>query len=344
MTDVSAKDDTITRVFVIDQSRTGQRLDVFLSSELVECSRSRVQKLIQAGYVKVNDRIQKPGYILRINDVVRCELAQLSPSTDAVIEPVAIPLDIIYEDRWIVVVNKPPGLVVHPGAGQADYTLVHGLLYHCESLASVGAPLRPGIVHRLDQGTSGVMVVAKTDEAYFKLIDQFKNRTVEKKYLAFVWGVPKTELSPIVTLIDRHPVNRKKMAVSKTKGREAITYWKILESWGVFSLVEAKPVTGRTHQIRVHFSYIHHPVVGDELYSNHKSLCKNLKDEKLRRLVMNIDHQMLHAASIAFNHPISGERLSFSALPPEDMVSVVTTLSSSHSSRYGLFEAMFVAN
>jgi 23S rRNA pseudouridine1911/1915/1917 synthase len=327
MMDVNTRDDLITQVFVIDDHvGAGQRLDVFLSNELEGCSRSGIQKLIQGGYVTVNGRPQKASYNLRIGDVVRCELARLSPSTELVIEPVAIPLDILYEDDWVVVVNKPPGLVVHPGAGQVDYTLVHGLLHHCGSLASVGAPLRPGIVHRLDQGTSGVMVVAKTDKAYFNLIDQFKNHTVEKTYLAVLWGVPPAELSPIVTFIDRHPVNRKKMAVSKTKGREAVTRWKILRDWGIFSLVEARPVTGRTHQIRVHFSHIHHPVVGDELYGNHKTRCKNLRHEAIRKIVMNIDHQMLHATSISFDRPESGERLSFSAPPPKDMQNLIDYL------------------
>jgi 23S rRNA pseudouridine1911/1915/1917 synthase len=327
MMDVNTRDDLITQVFVIDDHvGAGQRLDVFLSNELEGYSRSGIQKLIQAGYVTVNDRPQKASYHLRIGDVVRCELARLSPSTELVIEPIDIPLDILYEDDWVIVINKPPGLVVHPGAGQVDYTLVHGLLHHCGSLASVGTPLRPGIVHRLDQGTSGVMVVAKTDKAYFNLIDQFKNHTVEKIYLAVLWGVPPAELSPIVTLIDRHPVNRKKMAVSKTKGREAVTRWKILRDWGIFSLVEARPVTGRTHQIRVHFSHIHHPVVGDELYGNHKTRCKNLRHEAIRKIVMNIDHQMLHATSISFDHPESGERLSFSAPPPKDMQNLIDYL------------------
>ncbi|MGC8720544.1 MAG: RluA family pseudouridine synthase [Thermodesulforhabdaceae bacterium] len=318
-----------TRLFVIqDEAHNRQRLDVFLAGVLDGYSRSGVQKLIESGHVKVNGRSQKASYQLRIGDVVYCELFLLSEPSSPVIEPVYIPLDILYEDECIIVVNKPAGLVVHPGAGQSDKTLVHGLLYHCGKLASIGAPLRPGIVHRLDQGTSGVMVVAKTDKAYLNLIEQFKSHTVEKVYLAVLWGVPSSNSSPIVTLMDRHPVNRKKMAVSKFKGREAITYWKILKDWNRFSLVEARPVTGRTHQIRVHFSYIQHPIVGDELYSNFKNRCRNLKDEVLRKSLEKVSRQMLHAAYISFKHPCTGERLHFDAPIPEDMAELTERIAS----------------
>lgn len=313
-----------TRSFVIqDQAHTGQRLDVFLASILEGYSRSGVKKLIESGNVTVNGHAQKASYQLRMGDVVCYELLLSSRTPDSFIEPTPIPLDIIYEDECIIVINKPPGLVVHPGAGQSVRTLVHGLLHHCGRLASIGSPLRPGIVHRLDQGTSGVMVVAKTDRAYLNLIDQFKKHTVEKAYIAVLWGLPSSDYSPIETLIDRHPVNRKKMAVSKIKGRQAITYWKILKDWSKFSLVEARPVTGRTHQIRVHFSYIHHPIVGDDLYSNFKNRCKHLRDERLRKILEKVNRQMLHSIRISFDHPSSGKRMQYEASIPEDMADLI---------------------
>lgn len=324
----------IKQFTIEDESYIGKRLDLFLVDALESYSRTGIQNLIETGSVTVNGRLQKASYRLRRGDLVLCKAKVLASSSLPVIEPIPMPLDILYEDECIIVLNKPPGLVVHPGAGQTAYTLVHGLLYHCGSLSSIGAPLRPGIVHRLDQGTSGVMVVAKTDKAYFNLVNQFKDHTVEKIYLAILCGVPgklsKVPL-PIVTLIDRHPVNRKKMAVSKTKGREAVTYWKVLKDWRDFSLVEAKPITGRTHQLRVHFSYVNYPIVGDELYGNAKNRCRNIKDETLRQEIMKVNHQMLHALSISFDHPCSGKRLQLTASLPEDMENLIKILDNRHS-------------
>ncbi|MCX7823041.1 MAG: RluA family pseudouridine synthase [Syntrophobacterales bacterium] len=325
----NTKGEEIREFKIKDEDQVGKRLDLFLVSVLEGYSRGGIQSLIEAGDVTVNGLYRKPGYRLRLGDLVACRIVSPKPLPFSVIEPVPMPLDILYEDPWIIVLNKPPGLVVHPGAGQTGSTLVHALLYHCNSLASIGAPLRPGIVHRLDQGTSGVMVVAKTNEAYLNLIEQFKSHKVEKTYLAIVCGVPGKKgnvPSPIVTLIDRHPVNRKKMAVSKSKGREAVTYWRVLRDWVEVSLVEAKPITGRTHQIRVHLSYIDHPIVGDELYGNTRNRCKNIKDETLKLEIIKITHQMLHALSISFNHPYSGKRLHFEASLPKDMENLIALL------------------
>lgn len=326
--DVSTEQEEIKRFIIEDEVYAGERLDRFLARVMEGYSRTGIKSLIETGHVTVNGRIQKASYHLKPGDSVICRIIMEPPAS--VIDPVPMPLHILYEDDAIIVVNKPSGLVVHPGAGQIGSTLVHGLLYHCGNLASIGSPLRPGIVHRLDQGTSGVMVVAKTDSSYLNLIDQFKFHTVEKTYLAVVCGVPDAKVPlPIVTLIDRHPVNRKKMTVSKTVGREAITYWKVLRDWVDFSLLEAKPITGRTHQLRVHLSYVNHPIVGDDLYGNARNRCRNLKNGTLRLEMMKITHQMLHALSISFDHPFSGERVRFEAPLPEDMLKVIKVLEES---------------
>ncbi len=298
----------------------GKRLDVFLASVLEGYSRSGVQKLIRSGNVTVNGSVQKAGYILKGGDSILCKIVENKPS----LVPFSMKLDIIYEDDHIIAVNKPPGIVVHPGAGNKEKTLVHVLLAHCGFLASVGSPERPGIVHRLDKGTSGVIVVAKTNSAYFKLVEQFKNRKVSKEYLALVWGngLDGKEEGTVKGFLGRHSKDRKRITFRK-EGKESITYWRIVKRWRDFSLIEAKPITGRTHQIRVHLSYVNCPILGDTVYGGHEKRCKAIKNPELREKLQSIDHQLLHAYRISFLHPITERPITLEATPPEDMLEIM---------------------
>ncbi len=314
------------RIYEVTEDDAGLRLDTVLATRVLDVSRSFAQKLIKSHHILINGSPCKPSYILRRGDSIRIEL----PSDNTAEEenspkPVAIPLNVLFEDDDIIVLNKPPGLVVHPGAGKKDISLVHGLLAHCESLSQVGAPERPGIVHRLDEGTSGAIVVAKTDRAYWGLIEQFQKRQVSKEYVAIVWGCPKGKSGEIRTLINRHPKNRKKMAVSE-HGREAITLWRVARKWDGFSLLNVKILTGRTHQIRVHMAYIHHPVVGDSIYGSHEKRVKQLKEGRLREVLKTIRRQMLHAFRLEFFHPVTHREIKITAPLPDDMQGLIYVL------------------
>jgi len=225
-----------------------------------------------------------------------------------------MPLDILFEDEEILVVNKAPAIVVHPGAGQEQGTLVHGLLAHCPKLAAQGAPRRPGIVHRLDRDTSGAMVVAKSDLAYLNLIKQFKEHKVTKEYLALVHGSFAQSSGEVRADLGRHPTDRKKIAVLEKKGREAVTRWQVKKQWGnLVSLLLVVIETGRTHQIRVHLSHLNHPVVGDQTYGGSKQRARSLKSKAVRDLLVGVNRQMLHAWHLAFEHPITFAPLTFEA-------------------------------
>jgi len=302
--------------FTVRGDEDGRRLDVYLGQHYAECSRSHFKRLILEGSVRVDELVVKPGYSVGAGERISVWLA--TPEDLHPLVPRAMFLDVLFEDDAIVVVNKPPGIVVHPGAGNEEGTLVHGLLAHCPRLALQGAPKRPGIVHRLDQNTSGALVVAKTEGAYLNLIQQFKEHKVRKEYLALVYGRMPQARGEIRTFMDRHPVDRKKMAVVEGKGREAISCWKVKEEWGEISLLRVLIETGRTHQIRVHLSHIHHPVVGDETYGGGKHRARAIKAKPLQQLLLGVDRQMLHARYLAFSHPITCALLSFSApLPPD---------------------------
>ncbi len=281
----------------------GCRLDAFLAESVPEISRSQWKTLIQGGHVEVNGRGGKPNLKLAKGDSVAwsCPVEQES----GVPLPEEIPLDILYEDGELLVLNKPPGMVVHPAAGNESGTLVNALLFHDPVFGEIE---RAGIVHRLDKDTSGVMVVGKSVAAMAELQRQFKARETEKEYLALVWGVP-PEKGRIVTLIGRHPVHRQKMAVLAEGGREAISNFEVLERFSDTSWVRVRIETGRTHQIRVHMAHVGHPVVGDLVYGRAR---KNA-------LVPQVERQMLHAARLAMNHPASGKRLSFEAPLFDDM-------------------------
>jgi 23S rRNA pseudouridine1911/1915/1917 synthase len=298
-------------LYVVNDQEAGQRVDVFLSRQLSGCSRSNLKTLIIAGQVLVNGLTVKPSYEIRTGDSISVRLP--GPQHPDRLTPQSMPLDILYEDEDIVVINKAPGLVVHPGAGHAEGTLVHGLLAHCSRLAPQGAPLRPGIVHRLDQYTSGALVVAKSDVAYLNLIHQFKHHMVEKHYLALVYGRFPQSSGEVRTLLGRHPTDRKKMAVLEGKGREAVTRWRVEKAWEEVTLLRVTIETGRTHQIRVHLSHLQRPVVGDATYGGGKRRASLVKLEGLRHLLTAVERQMLHAEVLAFRHPRTNSPMALKA-------------------------------
>ncbi|SFE40415.1 23S rRNA pseudouridine1911/1915/1917 synthase [Thermoanaerobacter thermohydrosulfuricus] len=286
----------------------GKRIDVFLAAEL-DYTRSYIKKLIVDGLVFVNGKTVKPSYKVKENDEVVVNIPEVEKID---VMPENIPLDILYEDDDIIVISKPQGMVVHPAPGNYSGTLVNALLYHCKNLSGINGILRPGIVHRLDKDTSGVMVVAKNDKAHISLSNQIKERSVFKKYVAIVEGVIKDEAGEIEAPIGRHPVDRKKMAVIE-EGRYALTLYKVLERFKENTLVEAVIKTGRTHQIRVHMAYIGHPVVGDPVYG--------FKKQKFK-----LEGQALHSRVLGFMHPTKGVYMEFEAPLPEYFVRLIEIL------------------
>ncbi|MDR3570498.1 MAG: RluA family pseudouridine synthase [Syntrophobacteraceae bacterium] len=300
--------------FRVSEEQSGQRLDLFLSAMILDLSRSHLKRLINEKQVVVNGTPAKPSHEIRAGDSISVKMVE---ETDEALRPTAMHLDILYEDQDLIIVNKPPGLVVHPGAGHPEGTLVHGLLSHC-TLAIQGAPLRPGIVHRLDKDTSGALVAAKSERAYLNLIGQFKEREVKKEYLAMVYGHPDTGEGEISSLLGRHPTDRKKIAVLSGRGRPALSLWRVVKDWGETSLLSVRIETGRTHQIRVHLSHIGHPVIGDEPYGGGGRRAKNVKCGPVRDALLGANRQMLHAARLEFSHPVTGAPVLAIAPPPED--------------------------
>lgn len=292
----------------------GNRLDAWLAEAQPAHSRARWQALIKEGLVTVNDAAVKPNLKLRTGDRVQWTIPE--PVSSEVL-PEDIPLNILYEDQYIIVINKPADLVVHPAAGNADGTLVNALLHHCRDLAGIGGEKRPGIVHRLDKDTSGVMVVAKTEQAMTELARQFKARETEKEYMAIVRGVPSPPAGRIETTIGRHLIHRKKMAVNMKHGRSAVSNYTVIEKLKNAALVRVRIETGRTHQIRVHMAFLKHPILGDKLYARPQP------SDPLWP-----DRQMLHAAKLSFAHPNTHERLCFAPPLPDDMETVLKKLRS----------------
>jgi len=312
------------RSFTVQEGEEYQRLDLFLGGRFDDRSRSHLKKLILDGLVTVNGRAVKPGYEVRPDDRISVCLPPPEASSDLVPQPMS--LDILYEDDDILVVNKAPGVVVHPGAGHESSTLVHGLLAHCSRLAMQGSPQRPGIVHRLDQDTSGALVVAKSEKAYLDLIVQFKDHKVKKEYLALAYGRFREREGEIRTLMDRHPVDRRKMAVASRKGREAVSKWRVEKEWGEISLLRVTIVTGRTHQIRVHLSHLQHPVVGDSTYGGGQHRAKSLKSRPLQELILTVHRQMLHDWRLDLEHPCTRVPLTFIAPLPSDFQQLLANL------------------
>lgn len=309
------------RVSAKDQ---GKRLDQFLSQTDFNLSRSQAKKLIEEKAILLNQKSAKPSLRVRQGDLLTGTLPEPEPLS---LKPEAIPFNILYEDQSLIVVDKPAGMVVHPAAGNPSGTLVNALLYHCQDLTGINGVLRPGIVHRLDRDTSGVMVVAKDDQAYHHLIKQFKNRIVEKVYLAIAYGTFHQAEGLIESAIGRHPKERKRMSTRTKKGRIAITRWKVAENLAGFSLLEIYPQTGRTHQIRVHLSSLGHPLLGDPLYGR-KGRSGSIQDPVLKECVRRLNRQALHANRLAFDHPRTGERVQFEAPLPQDMQDVLEWLRS----------------
>ena len=297
---------------------TGKRLDLVVHEHLPQFSRSRIQDWIKQGRVLVNGSIERPSHAVRAGDSIDVEPAE-APPLDAAPEP--IPLTILYEDADLVAIDKPAGMVVHPAAGHSSGTLVNALLHHVDDLSGVGGEKRPGIVHRLDRGTSGLMVVAKNDAAHEELSRQFRDREVEKEYVALVWGEVQAGRR-IDAPIGRDPVNRKKMSAKARRSREAVTRIVKAEKFGVvLTLAHIAIYTGRTHQIRVHLSAIGHPIVGDPLYGGvHRRVPGDL------RAVTHLTRPFLHAARLAFTHPTEKRRMEFTSPLPDDLQRVLDEL------------------
>ncbi len=302
----------------------GRRLDQFLSEADLNLSRSRAKKLIETGNILLSQKPAKPSAHLKAGEVVSGTLPQPRPLS---LIPESLPLSVLYEDSSIIVIDKPPGMVVHPAYGNPSGTLMNALLYHCKDLGGINGVLRPGMVHRLDKDTSGVMVVAKEDDAYHQLIKQFKNRTVEKVYMAIACGRFAEDEGLIDSAIGRHPSQRKRMSVRTRKGRPAITRWRVIERLNGYTLLEIFPQTGRTHQIRVHLSSMGHPLLGDPVYGR-KGKPGSIHDPVLRECIKRMDRQALHACRLGFNHPRTGERIQFVSPMPQDIREVLEGLRS----------------
>lgn len=289
----------------------GKRLDVWLTTKLSKLSRTYISKLIEDGSIVINGKTEKPGYKLRADDDIYVRIQKPKPLE---ITPEKIELNIIYEDNDIIVINKPRGMVVHPAAGNYSGTLVNALLEHCkDSLSDINGVIRPGIVHRIDKDTSGVIVVAKNNDAHSKLSALLKKHDIQRVYLAVAEGVIREDSGKVDAPIGRHPVDRKKMSVNLKNGRNAVTHFKVMERFKDTTLIKARLETGRTHQIRVHMSYIGHPLVGDTVYGKAKSK-------------YSIDGQALHAMLLGFIHPTTGEYMEFTAEPPDDFAELCQTL------------------
>ncbi len=309
--------------FVVADSDAGMRLDSYLSLKVGELTRSQIKKLVREHVILLNQLPSKPSVKLRKGDVVTGHIPH--PRKLDVI-PQDIPLDILFEDPWIIVVNKPAGMVVHPGAGTDSGTLVNALLFHCKDLSQINGVIRPGIVHRLDKNTSGVMVAAKNAIAMHHLSLQFKKRQVRKRYVALVHG----ELRELQGIIDaplgRHPKERKRISIHTHRARSAVTQWRTINRFRGFSLLEVRPKTGRTHQIRAHFSSHGHPIVGDPEYRKERWI-QRITDPDVRERIKALRRQALHSERLGFIHPQSGEFVEFNAPLPDDMAGIIKFLS-----------------
>lgn len=289
-------------VFEVEFEKEGERLDKYISILFPEQSRSFFQKIIKDGHVTVNEKVEKANYRLRAEDLVKVEIPD---AVETQILPEDIPLDILYEDEDLLVINKPKGMVVHPSAGHLSGTLVNAVMFHCkDSLSGINGEIRPGIVHRIDMDTTGSLIVCKNDETHLAVAEQIKIHSVNRIYRGIVYGSVKEDEGTIHAPIGRHPIDRKKMAINEKNGKDAITHYKVLERFRNYTYMEFKLETGRTHQIRVHMASIGHPLLGDTLYSSGKSPYK-------------LQGQTLHAMVIGFIHPRKKEYMEIWAPLPE---------------------------
>ncbi len=312
--------------FTVKARMVGKRIDAYLSSRYPDYSRSVMQKVIDAEAVLVNGRTVKASYKVRLDDAIRVWLPELADETPA---PEDIPIQVIYEDAAFTLVNKAAGMVVHPAKGHWTGTLVNALQFHYDTLSTVGGELRPGIVHRLDRDTTGLLLVARDDHAHRKLAAQFEQRTIHKEYLALVSGTPERDSDYIERPIGFHPTNREKMAIRNLEdgGKEAVTYYEVVERFRGYALVRCKPQTGRTHQIRVHLAHVGLPVLADKAYSGRaqllwSDLVPTLTDDPAPLIA----RQALHAHTLRLTHPLSGDALEFTAALPEDMTKTLEAL------------------
>lgn len=312
--------DALTRTLVVQGEHENVRLDAFLASQIEGWSRARLQHLIADEEVLVNGRPTKASYKLHIGDEIEVELVAAATTN---FTPEDIPLDIVYEDAELVVVNKPAGLVVHPAAGIQSGTLANALAFHFAKLSTKSGEIRPGIVHRLDKDTSGLMAVAKTENAHEHLAEQFRARTVFKSYLALVHGVVERDTGRIDQPLARDPRNRTRMAIVRG-GRTALSLFKVQRRYDRFTLLAVEIKTGRTHQIRVHLSSLKHPVVGDEVYGGGRD--NTVRDPKLRVEIRKLDRHFLHAAELGLRHPTSGAELHLHAPLPQELQHVLDVL------------------
>lgn len=299
----------------LSDSDKSKRLDILLA-EKTGVTRSQIQKLIREGYILVNNSKTTQSYKAQIDDIIT--LFRPEQNNDLLI-PEPLSIKVHYMDDYLIVVDKPADMVVYPSVGHKRGTLLNAVFYHTKKLSSIGAPLRNGVVHRLDKDTSGLIVVATNDESYYGLIEQFKRRTIKRKYTAIVYGSLKNESGRIDYEIGRSLKDRKKMSIRTKKGKEAITYWSVLKRFKLASLIEAVLGSGRTHQIRVHFSSIGHPVLGDKVYGKKTTI---IYDKKM----INFPRQMLHAVTLGFYHPIKNEYMEFTSPLPEDFLKCIKML------------------
>lgn len=298
--------------YIIDDEQAGIRIDKLISNQNEGLTRNHIQNLIGQGHITVNQNQVKTNYKVKAGDQI---CIQLPEPEDIHIEPEDIPLDIVYEDEDLLVINKPKGMVVHPAAGHYSGTLVNAVMYHCrENLSSINGVLRPGIVHRIDMDTTGLLVVCKNDLAHNSLAEQLKVHSITRKYQAIVYGTFKEPTGTIDRPIGRHPVDRKKQAIDVRNGRQAVTHYRVLETFGdKYSLIECQLETGRTHQIRVHMASIQHPLLGDTVYGPNKN-------------PYHLQGQALHAGTLGFNHPRTGEYMEFTKEPPEYFQTLINKL------------------
>lgn len=299
----------LAKTLVIPTERAGERLDRYLAEQCPEISRSQLKYYIAEGDITIEGRIAKPSLTLRGGE--RVEL-KIPPPKPIDISPESIPLDVLYEDKDLLVLNKAAEMVVHLGAGVKAGTLVNALLHHCQDLSGIGGVSRPGIVHRLDKGTSGLLVVAKNDLAHQGLSAQFQSREIDKTYLAFVWGRPRDRSGKIDLPLGRSERDRKKIGIQGRHLRPAVTRFRLVKEWPALSLMELKPETGRTHQLRVHLAELGNPIVGDPTYGRKGTKIGNLP-APLADFLTNVHFQLLHAWKLSFRHPISGQTMAFEA-------------------------------
>lgn len=297
--------------FIVEEDRKGTRLDVVLSLVIEEASRSHLQKLIDIGRVEVNGKIGiSKKYKVKTGDSIKVTIPE---PVHLNVMPEDIPIDIVYEDEDVLVVNKPKGMVVHPAAGNYTGTLVNAILYHCKTLSSINGIIRPGIVHRIDKDTSGLLMIAKNDMAHRGLAEQLAAHSITRAYRAVVYHNFQEDTGTVNAPIGRDPKNRMKMAVTKLNSKEAITHYKVLQRFGSFTYIEARLETGRTHQIRVHMAHINHPLLGDAVYGP-------------KKVVLGVESQMLHAKLLGFHHPTTGEYLEFESPLPQEFINVIKKL------------------